>query len=212
MNDTPSASRRPLGSRKSAWAGRLAAWAVQQGYTPNQISRASIAFSALGLICFALSPFGPGFLQFLCLLLAAAAIQGRLVCNLIDGMVAVEGGQGTKDGPFWNEAPDRLSDLFLLLGAGIAAGNPGLGTLAAALAIATAYLRELGRAEGFAPDFSGPLAKPQRMAVLTAGTVVAALYGGAATMSLTLWIIVFGTALTIVSRSRRLLNALRARP
>ena len=50
------------------------------------------------------------------------------------------------------------------------------------------------------------------MAVLTAGTVVAALYGGAATMSLTLWIIVFGTALTIVSRSRRLLNALRARP
>ena len=109
MNDTPSASRRPLGSRKSAWAGRLAAWAVQQGYTPNQISRASIAFSALGLICFALSPFGPGFLQFLCLLLAAAAIQGRLVCNLIDGMVAVEGGQGTKDGPFWNEAPDRLS-------------------------------------------------------------------------------------------------------
>lgn len=212
MNDTPSASRRPLESRKSAWAGRLAAWAVQQGYTPNQISRASIAFSAFGLIFFALSPFGPGLLQFLCLLLAAATIQARLVCNLIDGMVAVEGGQGTKDGPFWNEAPDRLSDLFLLVGAGIAAGNPGLGTLAAALAIATAYLRELGRAEGFPPDFSGPLAKPQRMAVLTVGTVVAALYGGAATMGLTLWIIVVGTVLTILSRSMRLLNALRARP
>ena len=212
MNDTPSAYRRPLGSRKSAWAGRLAAWAVQRGYTPNQISRASIAFSAFGLIFFALSPFGPGLWQFLCLLLAAATIQGRLVCNLIDGMVAVEGGQGTKDGPFWNEAPDRLSDLFLLVGAGIAAGNPGLGTLAAALAIATAYLRELGRAEGFPPDFTGPLAKPQRMAVLTVGTIVAALYGGAATLGLTLWIIVLGTALTIVSRSMRLLNALRARP
>ncbi|NJS38761.1 MAG: CDP-alcohol phosphatidyltransferase family protein, partial [Rhodobacteraceae bacterium] len=68
----------------------------------------------------------PGLVQLLFLILAAATIQARLVCNLIDGMVAVEGGQGTKDGPFWNEAPDRASDLLFLLGAGIAAGNPAL--------------------------------------------------------------------------------------
>jgi phosphatidylglycerophosphate synthase len=190
----------------------MSAWAVQKGYTPNQISRASVAFAALGAVFYALAPFGPGILHVLCLILAAATIQARLVCNLIDGMVAVERGKGARDGPFWNEAPDRLSDLLFLVGAGIAAGNPALGALAAALAIATAYLRELGRAEGFPPDFSGPLAKPQRMAVLTVGTIVAALYGGAATMGLTLWIIVVGTALTVVSRAMRLLNALRARP
>lgn len=205
------ATRRPLASRRSAWAGRLAAWAIDKGLTPNQISRASIGFAVLGLLCFALSPFGPGLLQFLWLLLAAAAIQARLVCNLIDGMVAVEGGQGAKDGPFWNEAPDRLADLLLLVGAGIAAGNPGLGALAAALAIATAYIRELGRAEGFPPDFSGPLAKPQRMAVLTAGSVAAAVYASEWTLTATLWIIVAGTGVTILRRSWTLIARLKAR-
>lgn len=205
------ASRRPLSSRNSGWAGRLAGWAVQKGHTPNQISRASIGFAALGSIFYTLSPFGPGILQVLWLLLAAATIQARLVCNLIDGMVAVEGGQGTKDGPFWNEAPDRLSDLLFLIGAGIAAGNSGLGALAAALAIATAYLRELGRAEGFPPDFSGPLAKPQRMAVLTAGTVLAALYSTEWTLTVTLWIIVAGTSATILRRSLALMEKLKSR-
>ncbi len=204
-------SRRPLGSRNSAWAKRLAEWAVLKGLTPNQISQASIAFAAIGAFFYALSPFGPFILQWLWLILAAAAVQARLVCNLIDGMVAVEGGQGAKDGPFWNEAPDRVSDLFLLVGAGIAANNPGLGTLAAALAISTAYLRELGRAEGFPPDFSGPLAKPQRMAVLTVGTLIAAFYAGAWTINLTLWIIVAGTAITILSRSMRLISNLKKR-
>lgn len=212
MTDAPEPqTRRPLGSRNSAWARRLSGWAVTKGYTPNQISRASVGFAALGLVFYALSPFGPGILQFLWLILAAATVQARLVCNLIDGMVAIEGGQGAKDGPFWNEAPDRLSDLLLLVGAGIAAGNPGLGTLAAALAIATAYLRELGRAEGFPPDFSGPLAKPQRMAVLTAGTLVAAVYAGAWTINVALWIIVAGTALTIASRAMRLIKALNSK-
>ncbi|MFN3575455.1 MAG: CDP-alcohol phosphatidyltransferase family protein [Tabrizicola sp.] len=203
-------NRRPLTSRNSAWAARLTSWAVQKGLTPNQISRASIAFAATGLALYWLSTTA-GSLRFLCLLLAAAAIQARLLCNLIDGMVAIEGGKGAKDGPFWNEAPDRLSDLFLLAGAGLAAGAPALGLLAAALAIATAYVRELGRAEGFPPDFSGPLAKPQRMAVLTAGTVLAALYATEWTLTLTLWIIVLGTAGTALRRSRTLIRNLKSR-
>ena len=207
----PSASRRPLGSRDTAWARRLSGMAVQGGLTPNQISRASIGFAALGCFLYIVSPTGPGFLQFVCLILAAATIQARLVCNLIDGMVAIEGGQGEPDGPFWNEAPDRLSDLRFLVGAGIGAGNPGLGALAAALAIATAYIRELGRAEGLPPDFSGPLAKPQRMAVLTAGTVIAAFYASEWTLTVTLWIVVAGTTVTILRRSLTLIEKLKAR-
>jgi phosphatidylglycerophosphate synthase len=208
---TEGENRRPLASRNSAWAGRLATWAVQRGITPNQISQASIGFAALGAIFYALSPLGPGVLQFLCLILAAATIQARLVCNLIDGMVAIEGGQGAKDGPFWNEAPDRASDLLFLAGAGVAAGSFSLGLLAAALAIATAYVRELGRAEGFPPDFAGPMAKPHRMAALTIGTVIAAFYASEWTLTVTLWIIVAGTGITIVSRSIRLMDALKKR-
>lgn len=203
-------NRRPLTSRNSAWAGRLASWAVTKGITPNQISQASMGFAALGFLLYWLSTTG-GFLQFLALLLAAATLQARLVCNLIDGMVAIEGGKGAKDGPFWNEAPDRASDLLFFTGAGLAAGNPALGLLAGALAIATAYIRELGRAEGFPPDFSGPLAKPQRMAVLTVGTIVAALYASEWTVTVTLWIIALGTAATILRRSWTLIENLKAR-
>lgn len=203
-------NRRPLTSRNSAWAARLASWAVAKGITPNQISQASMGFAALGFLLYWLSTTG-GFLQFLALLLAAATLQARLICNLIDGMVAIEGGRGAKDGPFWNEAPDRVSDLLFFAGAGLAAGNPALGLLAAALAIATAYIRELGRAEGFLPDFSGPLAKPQRMAVLTAGTVLAALYATGWTLTVTLWIIALGTAATVIRRSWTLIQRLKTR-
>lgn len=204
-------SRRPLTSRNSAWAKALAVRAVARGLSPNQISQLSIASAVLGAACYAVSPIGSGVLQSLMLILAAAACQARLVCNLIDGLVAVEGGQGTKDGPFWNEAPDRLSDLLLLGGAGVAAGNPALGFLAAALAIATAYIRELGRAEGVPPDFSGPMAKPQRMAALTIGTVIAAFTAPALALSATLWVIIAGTAITAALRSRRLIRALKAK-
>jgi phosphatidylglycerophosphate synthase len=203
-------NRRPLSSRNSAWAARLASWAVHRGISPNRISQASTGFAALGFALYALSPHGSGVVQFLSLILAAATIQARLACNLIDGMVAVEAGQGAKDGPFWNEAPDRLSDLLLLAGAGLAADQPVLGLLAAALAIATAYIRELGRAEGLPPDFSGPMAKPQRMAALTVGTVVAAFYASEAILTLTLWIVVAGSAATILRRALALISRLKS--
>ena len=208
MNDE---NRRPLTSRNSGWATRLASWAVMREIAPNQISQASMGFAAGGFFLYAMSTQGNDFAQFLCLILAALALQARLICNLIDGMVAIEGGKGAKDGPFWNEAPDRVSDFLFFAGAGLAAGQPTLGLFAAALAIATAYIRELGRAEGFPPDFSGPFAKPQRMAVLTAGTVLAALYSSEWTVTVTLWIIVAGTAATIFRRSWALIERLKSR-
>jgi phosphatidylglycerophosphate synthase len=209
------ASRRPLASRNSGWAKSLASRLVVAGVRPNRISQGSIVAAALGTVFFAASPFGAGFIQGLLLLLAAGAAQARLICNLLDGMVAIEGGLAEKNGPFWNEAPDRVADLLLIGGAGIAAGNPALGFLAAALAMATAYVRELGRAEGFSPDYSGPMAKPHRMAALTIGTVVAAFAPLDSTsegmLNLTLWIIVIGSAATIIRRSLRLISALSAR-
>lgn len=204
-------NRRPLTSRTSAWAARLASWAVERGITPNQISQASMGFAAAGFALYAMAAQVAGIAQFLALLLAASTIQARLVCNLIDGMVAIEGGKGAKDGPFWNEAPDRVSDFLFLAGAGLAANQPALGLFAASLAIATAYIRELGRAEGFPPDFSGPLAKPQRMAALTAGTVLAALYASEWTLTVTLWIVALGTAATILRRSWTLIEKLKTR-
>jgi len=204
-------SRRPLNSRNSQWAKSLAARLAASRVTPNQISQTSIAFATLGcLLLFGAANSG-GVIQSLALILTAAAIQGRLICNLLDGMVAIEGGKSSPTGPFWNEAPDRIADALFLTGAGLAAGQPALGLGAAALAISTAYIRELGRAEGLPPDFSGPMAKPHRMAALTIGCACAAVYATEWTLTLTLWIVVAGTAATILRRSARLLSALSSR-
>ena len=208
MSDT---NRRPLNSRDSAWAKRLATRLVESRITPNQISQASVGFAGLGFLLFWAASCTGGVVQFLGLILAAATIQARLICNLLDGMVAIEGGKSAKTGPFWNEAPDRAADILFLAGAGLAAHTSALGLAAAALAIATAYIRELGRAEGFPPVFSGPMAKPHRMAALTVGSLIAAVYAPHWVLTVTLWIIAIGTAATILRRSHRLLTALNAR-
>jgi phosphatidylglycerophosphate synthase len=211
--DDMTAPRRPLASRQARWARVLAARLAQRGVRPNAISLASVAFAMAGAGLLAASPALPGAWAAAACFLAAASVQARLLCNLLDGMVAVEGGRGTPDGAFWNEAPDRLSDLFLLAGAGVAAGSPALGLLAGAMAVATAWLREFGRAEGLGADFGGPMAKPQRMAVLTGAALLAAVapFGltAAGILAAALWVIVLGAALTAGLRARRLLAALR---
>jgi phosphatidylglycerophosphate synthase len=68
----------------------------------------------------------------------------------------------------YNEVPDRLSDSAVLIGVGYAAGGgPALGYVAALLAVLTAYVRALGRGAGRPQDFRGPMAKQQRMFLVT---------------------------------------------
>jgi phosphatidylglycerophosphate synthase len=202
--------RRPLKSRNTRWAGAAAAWLAAKGATPNAISQASVLCAALGGLGFWLSGGSEG-LRAGWLVLAALGCQLRLVCNLLDGMVAIEGGRKAADGPFWNEAPDRASDILILVGAGLGAGVPALGWAAAAFAVLTAYLREVGRAEGLAPDYGGPMAKPQRMAVMTVAVVVAILIPGWPVLEWALWVVVLGASLTAGLRARRMVAGLRAR-
>jgi phosphatidylglycerophosphate synthase len=203
--------RRPLKSRNTRWAGAAASWLAAKGTTPNAISQASVLFAGLAGLGFWLSGGAEGAPRALWLALAALGCQLRLLCNLLDGMVAIEGGRKGPDGPFWNEAPDRASDILILAGAGLGAGVPALGWAAAALAVLTAYLREVGRAEGLAPDYGGPMAKPQRMAAVTAAALAAIVLPAAPILEIALWIIAGGAALTAGLRARRLLRGLRTR-
>ena len=52
----------------------------------------------------------------------AACVQLRLLCNLLDGMVAIEGGKSTPTGALFNEIPDRLADALFLVPLGYAGG------------------------------------------------------------------------------------------
>jgi phosphatidylglycerophosphate synthase len=218
---SPAENRRPLKSRDTGWARGLARALAAAGASPDLISAGSVIFAALGGAMLGLSASQDGAPRMAMLLAAALCIQLRLVCNLIDGMVAVEHGKGGPAGPIWNELPDRIADALLLVGAGYGSGGAvaglgePLGWTAAVLAVLTAYVRELGRGLGFAADFSGPMAKPQRMAVLTAVALVASAepWWGWRGESLVvgLAIIAGGAAFTVARRTGRLAAALRAR-
>ena len=105
-------------------------------------------------------------------------MQFRLLCNLFDGMVAIEGGFKTKAGEIFNELPDRFSDAFIFIGAAYSVPDSvwtlELGCAAAVLAVITAYVRALGASMGAGQQFIGPMAKQQRMAVMTAACLVGA--------------------------------------
>jgi phosphatidylglycerophosphate synthase len=101
-------------------------------------------------------------------LLGAGLVQLRLLCNLIDGMVAVESGKTSPLGELYNEIPDRISDAATLIGLGYASGGiPWLGFLAALLAVFVAHVRAAAKVAGAPQDYCGPMAKPHRMLVAT---------------------------------------------
>jgi phosphatidylglycerophosphate synthase len=121
MSDSPSstaANRRPIAARSNALIQKIAALLVRSGLSPNAISVISIAFAAAG--AYALLKLPAPWNAWLCL----AAIVLRLLCNLFDGMVAVEGGRQTPTGALYNEVPDRLADSAFIVALGIAAGLP----------------------------------------------------------------------------------------
>jgi phosphatidylglycerophosphate synthase len=159
-------SRRPLASRGTAWAGALTRALLATPITPNQVSLAGIVFATLGAWAMLYAARMPWLW-----LAAALGIQLRLLANLLDGMVAVEGRRGTPNGALYNELPDRIEDSVLLVAAGIASGMHWLGWLCALLAMAVAYVRAIGASLGFGQDFRGPMAKPHRMAALTVASL-----------------------------------------
>ena len=207
--------RRPIGARDSKWARAIARRLAKSSITPNQISIASIGFAAIAGIAFWGVGVADAPLRAALYLIGALACQGRLLCNLFDGMVAIEGGKSSKDGPFWNEFPDRLADVLIFVGAGYGAAVAALGWAAAAMAILTAYVRELGRANGAPADYSGPMAKQHRMAVITGAAAIAVFEpfwsGDGEVMALALVIVALGALITVVLRAIRLVRALKGR-
>ena len=217
-----SSARRPLTSRNLVVFQSIASWMATCGISPNAISISSMVFSiAAGGALFATAGADGGLVR-LWWLVAAALIQLRLLANMLDGMVAIGSGMKSTNGELFNEAPDRVSDAVILVGAGFAAGGmPWLGWLAAIMALLVAYMRALGVALGAGQAFEGPMAKPHRMFALT----IICLYGAAApnswhwihestgfgVMAGVLALVIVGSLVTIVRRWRRITRDLKNR-
>lgn len=151
----------------------------------------------------------------------AGLVLLRLLANMFDGMVAIELGKANRVGALYNEVPDRISDAAVLIGSGYAAGGSiELGYLAACVALFVAYVRSTAKTAGAPSDFSGPMAKQQRMYAV----ILAALYSGMAPstwhftwgpqmawgpMTVALALVVMGGALTAALRLHRAAKALR---
>ena len=211
----PTAARRPLRTRDARWARTLVTWLVNRRVPPNWISLASLGFAAAGALAMLAAPAASPGGRAALFVLAAACIQLRLLCNMLDGMVAVEGGLGSRAGDIYNELPDRIADPLLIVPAGYATGfalGPELGWIAGMLAIFTAYIRALGGTSGLPQSFVGPMAKPHRMATMTGGLLLAALAvplgweGSVLLIALTL--VAVGALITAGRRTAAILKAL----
>ena len=206
MNDLEK-NRRPIAARSTFWARRFAARLAATRITPNQVSVASVFCAALGAALLLLAPFPAGLLG------AALAIQARLICNLLDGMVAIEGGKTSPLGQLYNEFPDRIADSLLIVAAGYAVALPWLGWLGALAAALTAYVRVFGGSLGLPQLFLGPMAKQHRMALLTLGCVASALeaplHGTLHSLTLALALIAAGGLITCLTRTRAIARQLR---
>jgi len=207
--NTAQANRRPLKTRSRAWARAVAGALARTPITPNQISVASIAFAMLGsaVLLWMRRPES--------LLVCAACVQLRLLCNMLDGMLAVEAQRGDATGALYNEIPDRIADSLFIVALGYAASAPWLGWLGALLSALTAYIRVLGGALGMEQDFRGPMAKPHRMAALTLGCLLGALetrlWHSNMVLLATAYVIAVGALLTCLTRTYSMAGALRAR-
>jgi len=213
---TSSPDRRPIKTRSTWWAQAITRGLVRLGISPNQVSVASIAFALVGAALLSLEAKGRGgpwlFLG------VAVCIQLRLLANMLDGLIAVEGGRMTKTGELYNEIPDRIADVAFLAAAGYASqhGQWGiaLGWSASVLAVATAYIRNIGARRGQPQDFCGPQAKPHRMFLLTVACILA--FGEKLTgmspriLFIFLIVITLGTLLTCIRRTVRLARQLES--
>lgn len=204
-------SRRVLKSRDSSWAQSLAKKLAQSNISPNQISVFSVVFAGIALAAFytAYLTTNRWFL-----ILAILGIQLRLICNLMDGMVAIEFNKKSKVGDLYNEIPDRFGDALIILGAGLYLQNQDFAMTLVWInifgATMTAYIRVLGASLGKGHKFLGPMAKQHRMALITVATFIEMLAPGFA-LYFAMWIMAIGLAITIWRRISGIAAALEAK-
>jgi phosphatidylglycerophosphate synthase len=192
-----SINRREIAARDASYAKKMARFLAQKNISPNQISSLSMVFAAGSLVSYFLAREHSW-----ALVLAVVFIQLRLICNLLDGMVAIEYNKKSKVGDLYNEVPDRISDTLILLGAGLfvsrAPETMNIAWACVFLSCLTAYLRVFGASLVNKHYFLGPMAKQHRMAVLSVASLVSLVWEPALYFSF--YLILLGLVVTCFRR------------
>lgn len=222
MTEAP-IDRRPIAAREWSVMKAASSWMARKGFSANGISTAGMVFGLIAGASLFLTSRVPEHARLLWIG-GAVFIQLRLLANLFDGMVAIERGTASKVGELFNEVPDRVSDTAALIGLGYAAGGDVLlGCGAALAAMMTAYVRAVGKGAGAPNDFCGPMAKQQRMFLVTMVSIYCAasptawhrIELGCCTLGVPAAVqivILAGSLITVVRRLWRLSARLRGTP
>jgi phosphatidylglycerophosphate synthase len=226
MNDSgfKVGDRRPIPARDHTLSKKVAHLLASSGLSANSISILGMLAGLTAGLLIASTHYWRE--HFVVLYFAGAfLILVRLLANMFDGMVAVIHNRTNPLGELFNEVPDRISDAAVLIGCGYSINSsPQAGYWAALFAILTAYIRAVGKTSGAPQNFSGPMAKQQRMFLCIATCIICATFpttlilidtGDPFTgtkqsiMAPVLWVIAAGSAFTCIRRLRGIRFALR---
>jgi phosphatidylglycerophosphate synthase len=181
--------RKAIYPKIESYLNQAAKFCQQQGFTPNQLTLAGLAFSFLSGWIYASGHF---FLGALVLILGSFG-------DMLDGPLARLTNRSSKFGAFLDSTVDRYSDFFLFGGVALFyARNDQVGTFLIVMGIimgayVTSYTK--ARAENFIESCSvGTFERPERLIVLAFGSILYPL------MPVALWILLIGTNATAIQR------------
>jgi CDP-diacylglycerol---glycerol-3-phosphate 3-phosphatidyltransferase len=128
----------------------------------------------------------------------------RTTANALDGLVAEESGLGRPAGELYNETADRLGDIAFLAGTAAVPGvRPGLALGALAAAELSSFVGVSAKAAGGRRRYEGPMGKPDRMLVVgAAGLAAAVTRQPARALNASLALIAAGALVTAANRYR----------
>lgn len=174
----------------------IADWLVRRRLPADIVTWMAVPVGAAGGAGLAASGTVPWLL-----LLVPVAAAIRLGLNLLDGMVARASGSAHPLGELWNELADRLADVLFIGGMALQpAVGPALPLLAALGAVLASYAGITARAAGGRRQYGGVMSKPGRMGTLAVVALLAFITADSWWLTAGCWVILIGTALTLVQR------------
>lgn len=159
-------------SRLKPWAQRglepFVGLALRLDLSPDQVSVASFVVAVLAATAFYLST--PAWL-----FLGSVLVVVSGLLDVVDGEVARRAGRESRRGDYLDHVLDRYSDVVLLLGVTAAADSWLLGVLALTGVVLTSYMGTQAQAVGGGREYGGLVGRSDRLALIAAAGVLAAL-------------------------------------
>lgn len=166
---------------------------------PNTITWMSLPFAIAAGLCLYRADLG------WTLLLTPVFITLRSVCNLLDGMVAIERNMTSPQGEALQDTIDRMADSCTVLGAAFSPiGDMRLGIVAITLMLISSYVGIQKKAVGGTREFGGILGKVDRFFLVSVASVGRFFWQGSVkgmdAFDILFVLMIIGGAVTIIQR------------